>query len=288
MTELRHRMIDDMQVRRMAAKTQEAYLRAVTGLARYYRRSPDQITETEVEAYLLHLIRDCGRAWSTCNIVVHGLRFFYHVTLKRDPPTFSIPGGRMPSTLPEILSREEVHRIIAALPTGKHRALVVTAYATGLRVNELVHLKITDLDADRGTIRVEQGKGAKDRYTLLTPHLLTELRVYWKSARPTEWLFPGRDGTQPIDTSGVGRVYQEAKRRAGVRKRGGIHGLRHAFATHLLEAGLDLHTLQHLLGHGSFQTTTRYLHAAEPAALAHRTALDLVLPVGPPTARPPA
>lgn len=288
MTELRQRMSDDMQVRRMAEKTQEAYLWAVTGLARYYRRSPDQITETEVQAYLLHLIRDRRRAWSTCNIVVNGLRFFYHVTLKRDRPTFAIPGARTPSTMPEILSREDVHRIIAALPTSKHRALVVTAYATGLRVNELVHLKVTDIDTARGTIRVEQGKGAKDRYTLLTPHLLTELRAYWRIARPAEWLFPGRDGTHPIDSSGVGRVYQAAKRRAGVTKRGGMHGLRHAFATHLLDAGVDLHTLQHLLGHGSIDTTTRYLHAAEPAALAQRAALDLLTPIGPLTALPPA
>jgi site-specific recombinase XerD len=154
-------MTDDMVVRRMAEATQEAYLGAVVGLARFYHRSPDQITEAEVQAYLLHLIRERKRAWSTCNIVVHGLRFLYHVTLKRERTTFSIPAGRQPSTLPEILSREEIQRLIAATDSPKERALVTTAYATGLRVKELVHVKLTDLDAARGTIRVEQGKGAK-------------------------------------------------------------------------------------------------------------------------------
>ena len=276
MTELRQRMTDDMVVRRMAEATQEAYLGAVRGLARFYRRSPDQITEAEVQAYLLHLIRERKRAWNTCNIVVHGLRFFYHVTLKRERTTFTIPAGRQPATLPEILSREDIQRLLVATTSPKERALVATAYATGLRVKELVHVKLTDLDAARGTIRVEQGKGAKDRYTLLSPRLLEELRAYWVRARPRVWLFPGRNGQQPLHTSSVGKAYTAAKRRAGITKRGGIHGLRHAFATHLLEMGVDLPTIQRLLGHTSIQTTMRYLHVARSSLTLHGAPIELL------------
>ena len=276
MTELRQRMTDDMVVRRMAEATQEAYLGAVRGLARFYRRSPDQITEAEVHAYLLYLIRDRQRAWNTCNIVVHGLRFFYHVTLKRARPTFTIPAGRQPATLPEILSREDIQRLLAATTSPKERALVATAYATGLRVKELVHVKLTDLDAARGMLRVEQGKGAKDRYTLLSPNLVEELRTYWRRARPPVWLFPGRTGQQPLHTSSVGKAYTAAKRRAGITKRGGIHALRHAFATHLLEMGVDLPTIQRLLGHTSIQTTMRYLHVARSATTLNGAPIELL------------
>ena len=276
MRELRQRMTDDMVVRRMSERTQEAYLAAVASMARFYRRSPDQIPDEEVQAYLLHLIRDRKRAWSTCNIAVHGLRFFYHVTLKRDRTTFCIPAGRQPSTLPEILSREEVQRILTATRTRKHRALLTTAYATGLRANELVHLTLTDLDAARGMIRVEQGKGAKDRYTILSPRLLDELRAFWTIDRPRVWLFPARDGQHPMDTSGVGKAYTEAKQRAGIHKRGGVHALRHAFATHLLEMGVDLHTIQRLLGHASIQTTMRYLHVARTSLTLHGAPIELL------------
>ena len=159
MTALRTRMTDDMVVRWMAKATQEAYLAAVKGLATFYHRSPDQISDEEVQAYLRHLMRERKRAWNTCNIVVHGLRFFYHVTLKRDRTTFSIPGGKQPARLPEILSRDEVQRVIAAGLTRKDRVLLAAAYGTGVRVSELVHLKLTDLDAARGMIRIGAGQG---------------------------------------------------------------------------------------------------------------------------------
>ena len=282
MTELRRRMTDDLAVRWMATATQEAYLAAVQGLAQFYRRSPDQISDAEVQAYLLHLMRDRKRAWNTCNIVVHGLRFFYHVTLKRDRTTFSIPGGRQPATLPEILSRAEVQRVLAAGRTRKHRALLAAAYATGVRVSELVHLKLTDLDVDRGMMRVEQGKGAKDRYTILSPRLQDALRVYRTTDDPRGWLFPARDGQHAMHTSTVGKAYSEAKGRAGVTKRGGIHALRHAFATHLLEMGVDLHTIQRLLGHRSIQTTTRYLHVAQSSLTVHGAPIELLSFPSPP------
>ena len=282
MTELRKRMTDDMAVRWMATATQEAYVAAVVGLSRFYRRSPDQISDDEIQAYLLHLMRERKRAWNTCNIVVHGLRFFYHVTLKRDRTTFSIPGGRQPARLPEILSRDEVQRVIAAGLTRKHRVLLAAAYGTGVRVSELVHLKLTDLDAARGMIRIEQGKGAKDRYTLLSPRLLDELRGYWTTYHPRDWLFPARGGQRPMHTSTVGKAYRAAKRRAGITKWGGIHAMRHAFATHLLEMGVDLATIQRLLGHRSIQTTTRYLHVAQSSLTVHGAPIELLSFPSPP------
>jgi len=282
MTELRRRMDNDMVVRGMAAKTRAAYLGAVAGLARYYRRSPDQISADEVQAYLLELLQVRKRAWSTVNIAVHGMRFLYHVTLKHDHVTFSIPAGRQPGKLPHILSTEDVRRILAATTNARHHAMLATTYAAGLRVSELVHLRVTDIDSARMTIRVEQGKGAKDRYTLLSVRLLDELRTYWRQARPPIWLFAARGTDQPADPSGIQRAYTAAKRRAGVTKRGGIHGLRHAFATHLLEAGVDVPTIQRLLGHRALSTTSRYFHLAHPTLLAHRSPLDLL--DAPPTA----
>jgi len=276
MTALRRQMDADMVLRGMAVKTREAYLAAVVGLVRFYRRSPDQISDTEVQTYLLHLIQERKRAWSTCNIAVHGLRFFYHVTLKRDRTTFSIPAPRQPAKVPHILSTDDVRRILAATSNLKHHAMLATTYAAGLRVNELVHLRVTDIDSARMTIRVEQGKGAKDRYTLLSVRLLDELRTYWRQERPRTWLFAGQRTDQPMDPSGIQRAYTAAKRRAGVTKRGGIHGLRHAFATHLLEAGVDVPTIQRLLGHRALSTTSRYFHLAHPTLLAHRSPLDLL------------
>jgi site-specific recombinase XerD len=196
--------------------------------------------------------------------------------LKRDRTSFSIPAPRQPVKVPHILSTDDVRRILAATSNAKHHVMLATTYAAGLRVNELVHLRVTDIDSARMTIRVEQGKGAKDRYTLLSVRLLDELRAYWREARPRTWLFPGRSTDQPMDASGIQRAYTAAKQRAGVTKPGGIHGLRHAFATHLLEAGVDVPTIQRLLGHRALSTTSRYFHLAHPTLLAHRSPLDLL------------
>jgi site-specific recombinase XerD len=276
-------MVNDMIIRGMAEKTRTSYTQAVAGLAKFYRRSPDQVTHEEVQAYLLHLIQERKLAWSTCNIAAQGLRFLFHVTLQHDAVAFRIPGPRQPSTLPVILSRDDVHRIVSAATDGKHHALLATTYAAGLRVGEAVRLTITDIDATRQAIRVEQGKGAKDRYTVLPPGLLAELRAYWRLYRPSAWLFPGADGERPITVWTAQHAYYGAKRRAGVTKRGGIHALRHAFATHLLEAGVDLPTIQRLLGHRSLQTTSRYLHLAEVAGIAPGSPLDLLATPTPPS-----
>ena len=282
MTELRRRMDDDMVVRGMAVRTRETYLAAVKGLAKHYRRSPDQISDEEVQAYLLHLIRDRHRSWNTCHTVVHGLRFLYHTTLKRDRTTFSIPSMRQPGKLPAILSREEVERILAHATNLKHRTMLMTIYAAGLRLNEALHLRVTDVDSARMTIRVEQGKGGKDRYTVLSRRLLDALRAYWKSGRPSSWLFPSQETGEPLHPTALQRAYQQAKLHAGITKPGGIHGLRHAFATHLLEAGVDLHTIQRLLGHKDLNTTSRYIQLTRHTEMGADSPLDLLERFAPP------
>ncbi len=265
MTQLRQQMIDDMVLRGLSVNTQEAYLRAVTQLAKFHSCSPDRISERKVQAYLLHLHRDRKLSASTCNVAVSGLRFFYGVTLRRPNTSFLIPAARQPVKRPHILNREELGRLFSSTHLLKHRALFLTAYASGLRVSELVALKTSDIDAERMVIRVEQGKGARDRTTILSPRLLELLRTYWQTEKPTPWLFPARRGNGHLCTRGATWAYVNAKRRAGISKPGGIHTLRHAFATHLLEAGVDLHTLQRLLGHQSLRSTTHYLHLISPA-----------------------
>ncbi|MFB3110745.1 MAG: tyrosine-type recombinase/integrase [Gemmatimonadales bacterium] len=277
MSELRTRMIDDMTLRGLAAKTQDSYLRAVTGLAGYHHRSPDGLTDREVQAYLLYLMRERNLSWSSVNVTLAGLRFFYHQTLAREKTTFHIPGPRKPSKLPEVLSQEEVARLFAHTSLPRHRVLLMTAYGAGLRVGEVVRLRVQDIDSDRMTIRVEQGKGAQDRYSLLSPRLLEEMRGYWKLERPFPWLFPTRGASRPMHYGTVERIYIRTKKRAGITKAGNIHALRHAFATHLLESGqADLHTIQRLLGHRHITTTMRYLHLARKNITDRSSPLDLL------------
>jgi site-specific recombinase XerD len=276
MSELRTRMDNEMIVRGMADRTRDAYLAAVAGLARFYDRPPDRISDREIQGYLLHLRVERELAWSSCNVALNGLRFFYYQTLGRDRARFTIPSPRQPSKLPEILSQVEIHRLFDTTHNHKHRALLMTTYAAGLRVSEVVRLKVTDIDSNRMSIRVEQGKGAQDRYTLLSQRLLEELRSYWRIDRSYPWLFPSHRVRGPISTTCAQRAYHAAKRRAGITKQGGIHALRHAFATHLLEAGTDLHTIQRLLGHRHISTTMRYFHLAQKTLMANRSPLDLL------------
>jgi site-specific recombinase XerD len=273
---LRKQMDGDLVVRGMAVRTREAYLGAVAGLAKYYGRRPDRIGEAEVQNYLLHLIEQRKLAWSSCNIVVQGLKFFYRVTLKRTEAQFGIPTARQPQKLPQILAREEIARLIDGTIHPKHRAILMTTYGAGLRLNEVCHLKLTDIDSARMTIRVEQGKGAKDRYTLLSPRLLSELRRYWAVYRPQRWLFTSKDGAHPISDATVQKIFYAAKKRAAIAKDCGIHGLRHAFATHLLEAGVDIHTIQRLMGHGHIGSTLRYFHLARKHLAGTTSPLELL------------
>ena len=276
MSPLRKQMEADMVLRGLADRTREAYIAAVVGIAKYYGRSPDQLTEEEIERYLLHLIEARKLAWATTNQAACALTFLFHVTLKQAQTSFRIPRRKLPSKLPEILSREEVRGILQASANLKHRTLLTTTYAAGLRVSEVCSLKVSDIDSERMMLRVESGKGAKDRYTLLSPRLLDLLRLYWRASRPVTWLFPTRDG-RCIDTTQAQKMYYAAKRRAGITKEGGIHSLRHAFATHLLEAGVDVHTIQRLLGHGHLSTTARYFHLKQHVVTT-ASPLDLLPP----------
>ena len=250
----------------------------MTGLARFYHRSPDQISDGEVEAYLVHLIRDRQQAWSTCNIVVNGLRFFYHTTLKRDRTTFSIPSPRQSGKLPIVLSREEVQRLLTHATNQQYRTMLTTSYAAGLRLSEVLHLQVAHIDSARMAIRVAQGKGGQDRDTVLSARLLEALRAYWTVARPREWLFPARSQgpARPMNRSSLQKAYGTAKRRAGLTKPGGIHTLRHCFATHLLEAGVDLHTIQRFMGHRHLSTTARYLQLTRHTQIGPGSPLDLL------------
>ncbi len=278
---LRKQMDGDLVVRGMSVRTREAYLGAVAGLANDYGRRPDRIGQQEVQNYLLHLIEERKLAWSSCNIVAQGLKFFYRVTLKKTEAQFSVPRARQPQKLPQILSREEVATLIERTSNPRHRAILMSAYGAGLRLSEICHLKVTDIDSDRMTLRVEQGKGAKDRYTLLSPRLLAELRAYWRAYRPGQWLFPARDPMRPVSEHTVHRLYHAAKARAGIAKQGGIHSLRHAFATHLLESGVDVHTIQRLMGHGHISSTLRYFHLARKHLASTPSPLELLEPARP-------
>lgn len=277
MSPLRTQMIKDMALRGMSERTQQSYTQAVIQLTKYYRRPPDQLNDQEVQNYLLQLIEERQLSYSTCHQALHGLRFFYHTTLGRSQMSFDLPPRRQPQRLPEILSRQEIQRLFETTSNLKHRVLLMTTYGGGLRVSEVVHLKVSDLDSDRMTIRVEQGKGRKDRYTLLSARLLKELRRYWIADRPSQWLFPQtRDPRYPIADRQAQKMFYAAKARAGISKRCGIHSLRHAFATHLLEAGVDIHTIQRLLGHSHISTTLRYFHLTQRHLMSTGSPLDLL------------
>lgn len=277
MSPLRKQMEADMAVRGLAYRTRETYVQSVAKLAKFYSRRPDQISETEVQRYLLHLLQERKLAHSSCNVMVSALEFFYRVTLQRREIEFCLPRPKVPAKLPQILAREEVAALIGKTTDQKHRALLMATYGGGLRLQEVCHLKPGDIDSKRMMLRVEQGKGAKDRYTLLSPRLLEELRRYWLLHRPKLWLFPSlRDPNHPLPKQTAHRIYHAAKDRAGITKDGGIHALRHAFATHLLEAGVDIHSIQRLMGHDSLSTTERYFHLAQKHLSGIASPLDLL------------
>lgn len=285
MTPLRKKMIDDMTVRGLAENTIESYTNAVTGLARHYNRSPDRIEPREVQDYLLFLLRDRELAWASCNLYRIGIRFFYRTTLGLPDSRFFIPGAKQPKRLPEILNREELVRLFSLTVNRKHRAVLMTAYAAGLRSSEITRLQASDIDSSRMLIRVEQGKGRKDRYVPLSLRLLEELRDYWRRCRPEGWLFPSLIAGRPLTRHGVSRIYRTASKRAGIEKAGGIHLLRHAYATDLLQAGVDLHDIQRRMGHTSPRTTMKYLHLAQGGEQSTPSPLDLLELPEPPKPR---
>ncbi len=285
MGELRDRMVRDMDVRHFSGRTVEAYVAGVKGLAKHYRRPPDQLSDDEVQRYLLYLREERTLSSSTCNQIRCALKVFYAVTVRRPQPSLTVPSMRQAQKLPQILSREEVERIVAATRTLRERVLLMATYGGGLRVSEVVALRPGDLDVERGVIRVEPGKGKKDRYTVLAARLVREVGQYYTGyGRPAHWVFAQRgDATHHMDASSAQKIYTTAKRRAGIEKVGGIHSLRHAFATHSLEAGVDLPTLGRMLGHTSVSTTMRYLHTTTKRVSAQISPLDRLLFTQPPT-----
>ena len=275
MTPLRKQMHDDMLVRGLADSTKAIYLHAVSALSAFHKRSPDKLGSAEVQQFMVHLVEDRQLSWGTCNGYVHGLRFFFRVTLGRADLAFEIPRAKEAKRLPQILSNKEVAAIINAAVKKRDRALLATTYGAGLRASEVVRLRVGDIDSARMSLRIEQGKRKKDRYGLLSQRMLEELRDYWRVARPERWLFPNGSG-EPITRQTAHHVFHDAKDKTTITKAGGIHSLRHAFATHLLEAGTDLHTIQRLMGHGSIKTTLRYFHLSERRLMATLSPLDML------------
>jgi site-specific recombinase XerD len=269
-------MINDLTVRGLAQNTHKSYLLAVTALARHYRRSPDQISAAQVQDYLIYLHEERHLSWKSCNTARHGLRFFYRITLGLPDAHFYVPGAKEPSKLPQILSNEELVRLFTVTTNPKHRALLMTAYAAGLRASELCALQVSDVDSQRMSLRIEQGKGQKDRYVPLSPRLLEQLRAYWRRVRPVPWMFQGASNDRPMTRHGPSWIYSSAKEKAGITKPGGIHTLRHNYATGLLEAGVDLYVIQRRLGHSSIRSTMRYLHLAQDTGAVTTSPLELL------------
>jgi site-specific recombinase XerD len=264
---LRQRMIDDMRMRKFGEKTQLDYVRAVRNFTKYLGRSPDTARVEDLRNYQLHLV-DHGISPASLNSAISGLKFFYNVTLDRGDLVAKMQPVHMPRKLPVILSREEVGRLIAAAGNLKHQTALALAYGTGLRVNEVVTLKVGDIDSQRMTLRVEQGKGQKDRYAMLSPVLLERLRVWWRVARAQGkmldggWLFPGLNPIRPLSARQLNRAIHTAADEAGIEKHISMHSLRHAFATHLLEQKVDIRLIQVLLGHKKLETTALYAQVA--------------------------
>jgi site-specific recombinase XerD len=288
MTPLRQRFVDDLRLRNYAPRTIEAYVAGVARFARHFGRSPDQLGCEQVRAFQLHLL-ERKVSWSQFNQTVCALRVFFAVTLNRPEQLPFIPYGKRVQTLPSVLAASEVVRLFEAAHPGPQRLRLQVAYACGLRISELMHLQIRDIDSARMVVIVRQGKGRKDRLVPLSPRLLEELRAYWRCYRPGRWLFPGATGDRPLCSGTVQRQCQEAVHRAGIRKRCTPHTLRHSYATHLLEAGVDVVTLQAILGHTDLRTTAHYLHVNTRRLQQTPSLLDLlVVPTATATVTPPA
>jgi integrase/recombinase XerD len=258
---LRRRMIEDMTIRKFAPKTQHDYVQRVKNFAAFLGRSPDTASFEDVRRYQLYLAAS-GVGVPTVNQTVSTLRFFFKITLGRSEIVNHTQFVREPRKLPVVLSPEEVARLLDAAPGLKYKAALSVAYGAGLRASEVVSLKIGDIDSQRMVIRVEQGKGRKDRYVMLSPHLLELLRAWWKAARPQGWLFPGRDRVQPVTTRQLNRACHAAAQMAEIDKNVSLHTLRHSFATHLLEQSIDIRVIQVLLGHAKLDTTALYTRVA--------------------------
>jgi site-specific recombinase XerD len=266
-------MIEDMQLRSLSERTQESYLSAVRQLAQYYGKSPDQVSEAELRQYLLYLKNEKGVSTSTCWVALNGLKFFYEQTLQRTWPAAAYVRLRREKKLPVVLSQEEVHQILSRLRRPHYRVCLSTIYSCGLRLMEGVRLQVADIDSSRMMLHIRQGKGRKDRYVPLPARTLELLREYWSSHRHPLWLFPAATpfglpptrAPEPMHESGVQKAFKVALQESGLQKRASVHTLRHSWATHLLEAGVNLRLIQTYLGHNSLSTTALYTHLTQRA-----------------------
>jgi len=270
---LRRRMIEDMTIRNLSPATQRSYVSAVSKFSRYFGRSPDLLDLEDVRTFQVHLA-STGISWPALNQIVCALRFFYGVTLGGALVPERIAYARAPQKLPVVLSADEVVHFLEAVSSLKCRAALTTAYAAGLRASEVAALRIEDIDSARGVIHVQHGKGGKDRNVMLSPQLLGILRTYWRLARPRTWLFPGRDEDRPIDPTVLHAACRSAVKAASLTKRVTIHTLRHSFATHLLESGVDIRIIQVLLGHANLSSTARYTQVATHTIRATQSPFD--------------
>lgn len=288
MTPLRQRMLEDMRLRNFSPHTQEAYVRAVAQFTRYFMRPPQTLGPDHVRQFLLYMVQERRVSWSTYNIARCALLFFFRITLGRDTAIGSLPCARDRKRVPIVLSQEELQRFFDALVSVKHKALFMTAYGAGLRVSELVSLRVEDIDSKRMLIRVQQGKGQKERYAKLSQHLLEVLRDYYRTCRPNGWLFPGRTPDEPLNRMTVNKAIEAVCKRAGLSKKITPHTFRHTYATHMLDAGADLRTIQVLLGHQHLKSTTIYMHVSQAKIDAAPSPLDQMYPPPPAPPVPPA
>lgn len=260
MGHLQEKMVFEMERSNFSPKTIAGYISAVKGFVRYYGISPESLTSDHISRYLHQLVYTRKLSWSSVNIAYSGLKFLYTKVMDRQWDVNHLPRPRREQKLPEVLSKEEVKALIEHTTNIKHKTILMLLYSSGVRVGELVELKPADIDSSRMLIRVRQGKGKKDRYTLLSLRILEQLRNYWRSCRPVEYLFNGYTPGKHISTRTVQVVFKQAVKRAGIKKAASVHTLRHCFSTHLLEAGVDLLTIKELLGHTNIKTTARYVH----------------------------
>ncbi|HEU5219695.1 MAG TPA: site-specific integrase [Gemmatimonadales bacterium] len=287
MSPLRQRFIDDMRLRNLSPQTIDAYVLAVKKFSRYCGRSPDRLGPDAIRRYQLHLI-DTQASWSQFNQAVCALRFLYQVTLQRPHVIKRLAFAKRPRVLPDVLTRDEVARLLAAARPGRDRTILEVKYSCGLRLRELLGLKVADIDGARMALHIRRGKGQKERFVPLSARVLEVLRAYWREYRPTTYLFPGLKPGTPLYDGTVQRLCKRTARRAGLTKRVHPHTLRHSFATHLLEAGVDLLSVQKLLGHSHFQTTAMYLHISERRLADLPKILDALVPPPPPAAEGPS
>lgn len=283
MTPLRERMVGDLQIRNYSPTTVETYVRVVARFARFHGRSPAELGPEEIRTYQVHLVEK-ETCWSVFNQTVCALRFLYRVSLECDWSIERIPYARRPKRLPVVLSPDEVLCLLGAVKNPKNRMALTTVYASGVRNSELVHLRVEDIDSARMLINVRNGKGNKDRVVTLSKILLNMLRVYWRAERPRTWLFPGRIAGRHIAKETIGDACRRARKAAGLGKHVTPHTLRHCFATHLLEAGTDIRTVQALLGHASLKSTMIYTHVQRKLVTSTGSPLDLIGKLPPPTA----